>query len=85
MIKITRIVLHPSYVRSNYDGDLHFVTAGQLRGLYNLKDGDIEIIVKRESRGMRLSDEDLHLSTRSDGEYFDAPKFIREHNERITP
>ena len=86
MIKITRIVLHPNYVRSSCDGDRHFVTASQLMGLYNLESGSagIPIIVQREFDGKRIKNEHLHLYPRFLGGYFDAPKFIREHNERVT-
>lgn len=43
-MKTKKVILHPGTVRSQYDGDRHFITARMLMELYHVLPTDIVII-----------------------------------------
>jgi hypothetical protein len=65
-----RYVLHPGYVRSRIDGDLHFITAAVLAQLYNVPMR--KCVVHRPGdvfTGSGLPKNLVHLYPRYDGDY----------------
>jgi len=55
---MVRIILHPGNIKSETDGDIHFVSADSLRRLYDLKPNYPVVI---NSSTTRYSDDDIHL------------------------
>ncbi len=66
-----RYLLCPGYILSKYDGDTHFISAGQLKSLYGVhwQDCDIE---KREIDHNRYRY--IRLFPRYDGDYTKLPR-----------
>jgi len=69
---VVTYVLHPGEVRSVFDGDWHFISAGQLANLYGLKRGTW---VPYKGDGYKYSGL-IHLYPREEGDY-------KEHLQRI--
>lgn len=67
-------VLHPGHVKSNYDGDTHFISGQQLARLYNVPLAKCIIHGSFQTpRSMKGVYKELkHLYPRSDGKYGDA-------------
>jgi hypothetical protein len=66
-----RYVIHPGYVRSANDGQLHYITAGQLIKLYQLPQNSRVLIIAHAypTPGFREEPGDVHLYPRRDGNY----------------
>jgi hypothetical protein len=63
-----RYVVHPSYVKSRQDGDVHWIGFAQLCRLYNLPPGSTNV-ADGEVPGYREEPGDVHLHPRVDGNY----------------
>lgn len=68
-----RYIIHPGWVRSENDGDLHYISARTLMSLYqlNLHDPSIHYVVDQDGRGFGICETpgDIHLYPRADGDY----------------
>lgn len=69
-----RIFLHPGYVKSKNDGDVHFITAKQLATLYCVDINKCHVVYEGDPAIIPQYD-DRHLYPRYDGDY---PIFRRE-------
>jgi len=79
-----RIFLHPGYVVSRTDGDLHLVPPGRLAELYGVRLRDCIIVDKhhpQNDRGYEKRDGDIHLYPRLDGDYRRVPNAGGERHE----
>lgn len=62
--------VYPGFVRSQTDGDLHYVSAPALVRLYGLDPKEVvQIRDPLDMRGRIFSDEDRHFYPRRDGNY----------------
>lgn len=72
-----RYCLHPGYICSETDGDLHYVGIAPLIRLYNLDPKKHKIIVlwgdDRDS-GFAPMDDDVHLYPKYDGREYETSK-----------
>ena len=69
-IDVTKYILFPGYVVSEYDGQRHYITAGQLARLYGVPLS--KCLIHQYSplnQGYRKQTADIHLYPRSDGKY----------------
>jgi hypothetical protein len=66
-----RYVLHPGYMRSRNDGDLHYITAGQLADLYHvdIRECRIQEQQDHEILGRREDPDLIHLYPNYSGNY----------------
>lgn len=68
-----RYIIHPGWVKSASDGDLHYITAGKLMSLYqlNLRDPNVHYVIDRDGKGFGIGETpgDIHLYPRFDGNY----------------
>lgn len=73
MSRPAKWIIDGSYVRSSYDGQRHYVSAGQVARLHGLSDGEWV---------RRIGDQEPHLFPRCDGHYRDlcgvTPPAIRD-------
>lgn len=63
---MTRYVLHPGYVSSQHDGDLHFIGGPSLARLYGV---NIRDCVFGDVREYREQPGDVHLRPQPNGDY----------------
>lgn len=73
-----RYVVHPGWVRSATDGDMHFIAAGHLARLYELAPGEYVVWTERS----RFPEEWPHLHPRYDGQY-GRPQSFDEALDRL--
>jgi len=65
-----KYVLHPSKVRSREDGNLHFIDAPQLAGLWGVKLGQCAVVLESEVHSPWLRREGVvHLYPDASGVY----------------
>lgn len=64
-----RYVLHPGYVTSAADGQMHFVGGQRLAALYGVDIRDRWSVVYGDEPGYRELPGDVHLHPRHDGNY----------------
>lgn len=77
-----RYIIHPGWIRSARDGNLHYITARTLMSLYQLNLHDpsvhhpidhpsIHYVVDQDGRGFGICETpgDIHLYPRADGDY----------------
>jgi hypothetical protein len=73
MASPVRYIIHPGWVKSASDGDLHYITAGKLMSLYqlNLRDPNVHYVIDRDGKGFGIGETpgDIHLYPRFDGNY----------------
>lgn len=65
-------VVHPGYVRSMNDGDVHYITGSMLTKLYGLNPRETIIIDpcdRYQQHGRELPDDVEHYYPRQDGNY----------------
>lgn len=62
-------VLHPGTIRSATDGDIHWINATRLAGLYGVPLSKCTIAGRPDSRGYQERCGDIHLYPREDGDY----------------
>lgn len=68
-----KYVLHPGYIRSKSDGDLHFIGVSQLLRLYDVKRSECIVwdVNFPERNGFSLNSPDYkHLYPKSNGDYY---------------
>ena len=61
-----RYVIHPGYVESIKEGDLHYVSFSKLVQLYGVKLGNC---INVHSKGYRPKEGDIHLYPNKEGKY----------------
>lgn len=61
-----KYMLHPGYVISKNDGEMHFIDADHLRKLYGVR---ADQCVKCEFHGQELDKNYIHLFPRHHGDY----------------
>lgn len=74
-MSIVRFCVQPGYVRSQNDGDIHYVTIGELMKLYNVRPPDCTTVNHQRpgiNRDHRACANLIHLYVRPQGDYFDA-------------
>lgn len=66
-----KYVLHPGYVRSQYDGQTHFISGKRLADLYRLPHHSYTIYPQDDVRRRQWRDPPgaIHLFPRSTGDY----------------
>ena len=64
-----RIYVHPGYVRSISDGDLHYLNFYELCGLYGKDPRKVRLWKEGAMQGYREQEGDRHLYPREDGKY----------------
>lgn len=64
-----RYALHPSKVKSQNDGQIHYVSADDLCELYGVSPLDCIVIDKSRHLWDELTDDLIHLHPRRDGKY----------------
>lgn len=66
-----KFALHPGWVRSQSDGDMHYISAAQLAGLYGIHHNEYIIWdpERRETYFGRTWMDYIHLFVKSDGNY----------------
>lgn len=68
-MKLKRYMVHPGYVRSLRDGDVHYVGFSQLVGLYRVEPSEcVDASRPQNQRGFN-EEEFIHLYPRLDGDY----------------
>jgi hypothetical protein len=65
---VKRAMVHPGYVRSRNDGDIHWITGRDLITLYRLNPATTTVATADNQTGLRLDDYD-HYYPRQDGNY----------------
>jgi hypothetical protein len=78
-----RYILHPGSVISNLDGQLHYISANQLRNLYRVPRNGPCVIVGQsdEMFGYEQMHNDIHLHPRPDGDY----NLLHPYEEQTPP
>lgn len=61
-----RYILHPGYIRSKNDGNLHFISANTLIGLYKV---DPKLCITHDDKRYEQKSGDVHLRPRYNGNY----------------
>lgn len=69
-----RYIIEPGYVKSQHDGEVHYITASQLAQLYGVNLNAPNVIVRNhmkpeQARGFRTQIGDVLLTPRYDGDY----------------
>lgn len=77
---MARTFVHPGYVKSQRDGDDHFVSFPKLCQLYCINPNEV-INAQKGLHGVRPEPGDRHLYPRIDGNY---PFFNEEENDAKT-
>jgi len=66
-----KYAIHPGYIISSHDGEVHYIGVAQLVKCYGLKVGDFIVIDDKhpESKEGLNMDDYIHLYPRADGKY----------------
>lgn len=71
-LKKTRVILHPGFITSQTDGDMHYVSGSMLRELYDVPQDMFVIIIEDEVDSKGLKNDavtDIHLYPNDEGQY----------------
>lgn len=69
-----KYILHPGFIKSKYDGEIHYISCGQLALLYRIDIKECILDMGENSlRGLNLENY-IHLYPKYNGEYI-----IKEH------
>lgn len=66
-----RYVICPFFVRSQTDGQRHYVGVGQLLDLYGIRPGDNWVVYETSTR-FRKQDDDVFLAPLQSGKYYNV-------------
>ena len=73
-INTPRYVMHSGHIRSENDGDLHFISASRLCQLYGLSHKQRHNVIYYHEKCYKRRPGDIHLHPKNDGDYSLTPK-----------